>query len=89
MDYIAELVGQGVEDASRGDAVAYSFATDRTDGFSDDDITTLRAVLPVVLLAMRAYAGHAIAAGPRSGTPSTTVRGPLAGQVDKHPAAGQ
>jgi hypothetical protein len=62
-DYIAELVGPGVEDASRGDAVAYSFATDRTDGFSDDDIATLRAVLPVVTLAMRAYAGHAIAAG--------------------------
>jgi adenylate cyclase len=62
-DYIAELVGPGIEDASRGDAVAYSFATDRTDGFSDDDIATLRAVLPVVSLAMRAYAGHAIAAG--------------------------
>jgi adenylate cyclase len=62
-DYIAELVGPGIEDASRGDAIAYSFATDRTDGFSDDDIATLRAVLPVVSLAMRAYAGHAIAAG--------------------------
>jgi adenylate cyclase len=62
-DYIAELVGPGIEDASRGDAVAYSFTTDRTDGFSDDDIATLRAVLPVVSLAMRAYAGHAIAAG--------------------------
>ena len=44
-DYIAELVGPGSEDASRGDAVAYSFATDRSDGFSDDDIATLRAVL--------------------------------------------
>ena len=62
-DYLAELVGPGVEDASRGDAVAYSFATDRTDGFSDNDIATLRAVLLVVSLAMRAYAGHAIAAG--------------------------
>ena len=62
-DYIAELVGPGIEDASRGDAVAYSFATDRPDGFSDDDIATLRAVLPAVSLAMRAYAGHAIAAG--------------------------
>ncbi len=62
-DYFAELVGPGLEEASRGDAVAYSFATDRTDGFSDDDIVTLRAVLPVVSLAMRAYAGHAIAAG--------------------------
>jgi hypothetical protein len=54
-DYIAELVGPGTEDASRGDAVAYSFATDRSDGFSDDDIATLRAVLPAVSLAMRAY----------------------------------
>jgi adenylate cyclase len=32
-------------------------------GFSDDDIATLRAVLPVVSLALRAYAGRAIAAG--------------------------
>ena len=62
-DYFAELVGPGPEEASRGDAVAYSFATDRINGFSDDDITTLHAVLPVVSLAMRAYAGHAIAAG--------------------------
>ena len=62
-DYIAELVGPGIEDASRGDTVAYSFATDRPDGFSDDDIAILHAVLPVVSLAMRAYAGHAIAAG--------------------------
>src|SRR5262249_17914714 len=30
---------------------------------SDDDVAMLRAVLPVVSLAMRAYAGHAIAAG--------------------------
>jgi adenylate cyclase len=61
---MAELVGPGVEDASRGDAVAYSFATDRTDGFSEEDIATLlHAVLPAVSLAMRAYAGHAIAAG--------------------------
>ncbi len=62
-DYFAELVGPGSEEASRGDAIAYSFATDRTGGFSDGDIAILRAVLPVVSLAMRAYAGHAIAAG--------------------------
>jgi adenylate cyclase len=62
-DYFAELVGPGPEEASRGDAIAYSFATDRADGFSDNDIALLHAVLPVVSLAMRAYAGHAIAAG--------------------------
>ena len=62
-DYIAELVGPSVADASRGNVVAYSFATDRIDGFSDGDIAMLRAVLPVISLAMRAYAGHAIAAG--------------------------
>ena len=62
-DYFAELVGPGPEEASRGDAIAYSFATDRAVGFSDNDIAILRAVLPVISLAMRAYAGHAIAAG--------------------------
>jgi adenylate cyclase len=62
-DYFAELVRPGIEDASGVGGVAYSFATDRDNGFSDDDITTLRAVLPVVSLAMRAYAGRAIAAG--------------------------
>jgi adenylate cyclase len=62
-DYFAELVRPGVAQASGVGGVAYSFATDRAEGFSDDDIATLRAVLPVVSLALRAYAGHAIAAG--------------------------
>jgi adenylate cyclase len=62
-DYFAEVVGPGPEEASRGDSIAYSFATDRADGFTDGDVAMLRAVLPVVSLAMRAYAGHAIAAG--------------------------
>ena len=62
-DYFAELIGLRPEEASRGGGVGYSFATDRASGFSDNDIAILRAVLPVVSLAMRAYAGHAIAAG--------------------------
>ena len=62
-DYFAELVRPGIEETSGVGGVAYSFATDRVGGFSDDDIATLRAVLPVVSLALRAYAGRAIAAG--------------------------
>ena len=63
-DYFAELVRPGGDEAFHGGGIGYSFATDRADGFSDDDIAILSAVLPVVSLAMRAYAGYAIAAGP-------------------------
>jgi adenylate cyclase len=62
-DYFAELVHPGFEEGPRSGGVGYSFTTDQTEGFSDNDITTLGAVLPVVALAMKAYAGHAIAAG--------------------------
>jgi adenylate cyclase len=62
-DYFAELVRPGGDEAFHGGGIGYSFATDRADGFSDDDIAILSAVLPVVSLAMRAYAGYAIAAG--------------------------
>jgi adenylate cyclase len=62
-DYFAGHVRPGVEEASGVGGVAYSFATDQAGGFSHDDIATLREVLPVVSLALRAYAGRAIAAG--------------------------
>src|SRR5215469_5013516 len=63
-DYFAVLVlfGDG-KDASRGNGIGYSFATDRPEGFHDDDLVLLRAVLPAVSLAIASYAGHRIAAG--------------------------
>src|SRR5205807_5267295 len=63
-DYFAEVVRFGADgDPSRGTGVGYSFATDRAAGFGDDDILLLKAVLPVVSLAMMADAGHTIASG--------------------------
>jgi adenylate cyclase len=63
-DFFAELVGFGVAgDASRGSGVGVSFATDRSGGFADDDLTLLRAVVPILALAMMAQASHTIAAG--------------------------
>ena len=63
-DYFAQIVRFGPEgDASRGTGIAYSFATDRREGFGEDDVTLLRAVLPAFSLAMMAHAGHTIASG--------------------------
>jgi adenylate cyclase len=63
-DYFAQIVRFGPEgDASRGTGIAYSFTTDHREGFSEDDLTLLRAVLPALSLAMMAHAGHTIAAG--------------------------
>jgi adenylate cyclase len=61
-DYFAEIVRFGdTDDPSRGTGIGYSFATDRPEGFSDDDLVLLKAVLPVISLAMMAHAGHTIA----------------------------
>ena len=63
-DYFAQIVRFGPEgDASRGTGIAYSFTADRRDGFSEDDLSLLRAVLPALSLAMMAHAGHTIASG--------------------------
>jgi len=63
-DYFAEVVRFGADgDPSRGTGVGYSFATDRPEGFHDDDLVLLKAVLPVVSLAMMTHAGHTIASG--------------------------
>src|SRR5258705_2857622 len=63
-DYFAEVVRFGANgDPSRGTGVGYSFATDRAAGFGDDDILLLKAVLPVVSLAMMTDAGYTIASG--------------------------
>lgn len=61
-DYFAEVVRFGTAgDASRGTGVGYSFATDGPEGFDEDDLTLLKAVLPVVSLAMMTHASHTIA----------------------------
>src|SRR6267154_707246 len=63
-DYVAKVYSFGAPgDRSHGTGVAYSFTTDRPGGFSDDDVTLLEAVLPALSLAMKAHAGHLIAAG--------------------------
>jgi adenylate cyclase len=62
-DYFAQVVRFGADgDASRGTGIGYSFAIDRPEGFRDDDLLLLQAVLPVLSLAMMAHAGHTIAA---------------------------
>jgi adenylate cyclase len=63
-DYFAEVVRFGAhKDPSHGTGIGYSFATDARDGFRDDDLILLRAVLPALSLAMMTYGGHAIASG--------------------------
>jgi adenylate cyclase len=63
-DYFAEVVRFGAEgDPSHGTGIGYSFATDRPEGFRDDEIVLLQTVLPAVSLAMMTHAGHRIASG--------------------------
>jgi adenylate cyclase len=62
-DYFAQIVRFGAEgDLSHGTGIVYSFATDWPDGFHDDDLALLQAVLPALSLAMMTHAGHTIAA---------------------------
>ncbi|MBV9199442.1 MAG: adenylate/guanylate cyclase domain-containing protein [Alphaproteobacteria bacterium] len=61
-DYFAQIVRFGPEgDASRGTGIAYSFATQYREGFAEDNLLLLRAVLPALSLAMMTHAGHTIA----------------------------
>jgi len=63
-DYLAEIVGFGADgDPSWGTGIGYSFASDQPEGFGDDHLQLLKAVLPAVSLAMMAHAGHTIASG--------------------------
>jgi len=63
-DYFAEVVRFGADgDPSHGTGIGYSFTTDVPEGFRDDDLVLLRAVLPAVSLAMMTHAGHTIASG--------------------------
>jgi adenylate cyclase len=63
-DYLGKVYSFGAPgDRSHGTGIAYSFTTDRPGGFSDDEVRLLDAVLPALSLAMKAHAGHVIAAG--------------------------
>ncbi len=63
-DYFAQVIAFGMHgDPSRGTGVGFSFTTDLPDGFRDDDILLLQAVLPAASLALMADAGHTIASG--------------------------
>ena len=63
-DYFAQVVGFGPNgDPSYGTGIGYSFATDSPEGFQDDHLVLLRAVLPALSLAMMTHGGHMIASG--------------------------
>jgi adenylate cyclase len=63
-DYFAMLVAFGAGgDPARGTGIGYSFETGHSEGFSEDDLLLLKAVLPAVSLAIMGDAGHTIAAG--------------------------
>ncbi|MET0500348.1 MAG: adenylate/guanylate cyclase domain-containing protein [Candidatus Binatia bacterium] len=63
-DYFAQVVRFGADgDPSHGTGIGYSFATDVPDGFRDDDLVLMRAVLPALSLAMMTHGGHMIASG--------------------------
>ena len=62
-DYFAGLVGFGDGgDVSRGTGIGYSFATDRPEGFGEDDLVLLKAILPVVSLGRCCWDREAIGA---------------------------
>ena len=62
-DYFAGLIGFAQGDTSRGQGIGYSFATDRPEGFHDNDLLLIQAVLPAVSLAIMSDASHIIASG--------------------------
>jgi adenylate cyclase len=63
-DYYAELIPVGmVTEAFPDSGIGFSFATDHPDGFSDDQLRLIQAVLPAVALAIVSDAEHTMAAG--------------------------
>ncbi len=50
-------------DPAHGTGVVYSFSTDRSGGFEEEEIQLLRSTLPGLSLAMKAHAGYDIASG--------------------------
>jgi adenylate cyclase len=63
-DYFAVVVRFGSGgDLSRGTGIGYSFATDVSAGFTNDQLALLQALLPALSLAMMTHAGHTISSG--------------------------
>ena len=63
-DYFAELIPVGmVTEAFPDNGIGFSFATNHPDGFGNDDLQLIEAVLPAVSLAIVSDAEHTIAAG--------------------------
>jgi adenylate cyclase len=62
-DYVAELIPVGmVSEAFPDSGIGFSFATDHIEGFGDNDLKLIQALLPAVALAIMSDAEHTIAA---------------------------
>jgi len=62
-DYVAELIPVGmVSEAFPDSGIGFSFATDHIEGFGENDLKLIQAVLPAVALAIMSDAAHTIAA---------------------------
>src|ERR1051325_725621 len=59
---VIRTISQG-SSPSRGQGIGYSCATDRLEGFHDNDLVLIQAVLPAVSLAIMSDAAHIIASG--------------------------
>jgi adenylate cyclase len=63
-DYVAELIPVGmVTEAFADSGIGFSFATNHPEGFGEDSLRLIEAVLPAVALAIMSDAEHTIAAG--------------------------
>jgi adenylate cyclase len=63
-DYVAELIPVGmVTEAFPDSGIGFSFATNHPEGFGENDLRLIQAVLPAVALAIVSDAEHTIAAG--------------------------
>ena len=63
-DYVAELIPVGmVTEAFPDSGIGFSFATDHPEGFCEDDLQLIKAVLPAVSLAIMSDAEYTIADG--------------------------
>ena len=62
-DYVAELIPVGmVSEAFPDSGIGFSFATDHIEGFGENDLKLIQALLPAVALAIMSDAEHTIAA---------------------------
>ena len=62
-DYVAELIPVGmVSEAFPDSGIGFSFATNHIEGFSENDLKLIQAVLPAVALAIMSDTEHMIAA---------------------------